>query len=60
MNGTDERATNLAKLQETVIDEAYTIPIVDNYQVFVTAPDVHGIETNAVGRPYFYDTWIGQ
>ncbi|MBB2957972.1 ABC-type transport system substrate-binding protein [Pseudoclavibacter helvolus] len=59
-NGTDERAANLAKLQETVLEEAYTVPIVDNYQVFVTSPEVHGIETNAVGRPYFYDTWIGQ
>ena len=59
-NGTDERAANLAKLQETVLEEAYTVPIVDNYQVFVTSLEVHGIETNAVGRPYFYDTWIGQ
>ncbi|GAA4777779.1 ABC transporter substrate-binding protein [Microbacterium gilvum] len=56
---TAERDEALRILQETTVSEAYTVPLVDNYQVYVTGEQVHGLTTNAVGRPYFYDTWKG-
>ena len=55
--GTPERDAAARTLQEETVREAYTIPLVDNYQVFVTSPEVHGLTTNAVGRPYFYEVW---
>ena len=55
--GTPERDAAARTLQEETVREAYTIPLVDNYQVFVTSPEVHGLATNAVGRPYFYEVW---
>ncbi|MFT4212245.1 MAG: ABC transporter substrate-binding protein [Microbacterium sp.] len=55
--GTQERADAAAAVQEAAIEDAYTVPLIDNYQVYVTSPDVHDVTTNAVGRPYFYDTW---
>jgi peptide/nickel transport system substrate-binding protein len=56
-DGTTERADAAAALQEATIAGAYTIPLVDNYQVLVTGPQVHDVVTNGVGRPYFYETW---
>jgi peptide/nickel transport system substrate-binding protein len=56
-NGTPERTEAAAALQKATIEGAYTIPLVDNYQVLVTSPAVHDVVTNGVGRPYFYGTW---
>lgn len=56
--GSPERLAALEELQHTTIEQAYTVPLVDNYQVFVSSDRVSGIETNAVGRPYFYDTSV--
>ncbi|MFT4233869.1 MAG: ABC transporter substrate-binding protein [Microbacterium sp.] len=55
--GSDERADAVQAVQEEAIEQAYTVPLIDNYQVYVTNADVHDVVTNAVGRPYFYDTW---
>lgn len=56
-NGTPERADAAKALQEATIAGAYTVPLVDNFQIFVTSAQVHDVVTNAIGRPYFYDTW---
>jgi peptide/nickel transport system substrate-binding protein len=55
--GTDERDTAARALQQETIQQAYTVPLVDNYQTYVTSPELHGLITNAVGRPYFYAAW---
>ncbi|MDQ1130536.1 ABC transporter substrate-binding protein [Microbacterium sp. SORGH_AS_0888] len=55
--GTPERAAAAEAVQRAVVSAAYTVPLVDNYQVYVASAKVHGIVTNAVGRPYFYDVW---
>ena len=53
----DERASILAELQEYVIDQAYALPIIDDTQLFVLQPHVHGFSWSAEARPYFYDVW---
>lgn len=55
--GTPERTEAAAKVQEWTVDSALMVPLVDNYQIFVTSPKVHDVATNGVGRPYFFDTW---
>jgi len=41
-----------------VIDQAYTIPFFEEPQAFATAPYVHDLQFEAVGRPSFYNVWL--
>ncbi|WP_168209161.1 ABC transporter substrate-binding protein [Agromyces intestinalis] len=53
----EQRAEILAELQEYVVDQAYALPIIDDTQVFVLQPHLHGFSWSAEARPYFYDVW---
>ncbi len=46
--------------QRYLLEQAYVIPIFEEPQVFAGAPYVHGIGFDAVARPSFYNTWLGQ
>ncbi len=46
-------------MQDYLVDQAYVIPIFEEPQVFGVAPYVQGVEFEAVGRPLFYDVWLG-
>ncbi len=54
----EKRLAIAGEIQNHVIDEAYTIPFFEEPQAFATAPYVHGLEFEAVGRPSFYNTWV--
>jgi len=56
-----DKAARLAKFQATLahlIDEAYVIPIFEEPQVYGGSPYIKGIGFEAVGRPFFYNTYI--
>lgn len=54
----EKRLAIAGDIQAYVVDQAYTIPFFEEPQAFATAPYVHGLEFEAVGRPSFYNTWI--
>ncbi|GAA5066241.1 ABC transporter substrate-binding protein [Nocardia callitridis] len=41
-----------------VIDNAYTVPLLEDTQIFAVAPRVRGMGNAANSVPWFYDTWI--
>ncbi|WP_421083025.1 TIGR04028 family ABC transporter substrate-binding protein [Rothia nasimurium] len=49
-----ERAEASAKIQQLLIDKAYTIPIFEEPQVFGLQPNISGFTTDPIGRPSFY------
>jgi len=56
-----DRAKRLAiagEIQGYVLDQAYIIPFFEEPQAFATAPYVHGLGFEAVGRPSFYNVWL--
>jgi peptide/nickel transport system substrate-binding protein len=54
----DKRLAIAGEVQNYVIDQAYTIPFFEEPQAFATAPYVHDLEFEAVGRPSFYNVWL--
>jgi len=54
----EERIALLRQALEHLIDAAYVIPIFEEPQVYGGAPHVKGIGFEAVGRPFFYNTYI--
>ncbi|MBI3224488.1 MAG: ABC transporter substrate-binding protein [Mycolicibacterium cosmeticum] len=59
--GATDPAQRLAILQQYnnyVIDNAYTIPLLEDTQIFAVAPRVQGFANAANSVPWFYDTWI--
>jgi peptide/nickel transport system substrate-binding protein len=40
-----------------VIDNAYTVPIINDSQVFAVQSYVHDFDWSAEARPLFYDAW---
>lgn len=53
-----DRQAAAADFQQRVIDEALVLPLFEEPQVFGFRRRVHGFETEPVGRPAFYSTWI--
>ncbi len=56
-----DRARRLAisgEIQTYVVDQVYTIPFFEEPQAFATAPYVHDLQFEAVGRPSFYNVWL--
>ena len=50
---------NIDALQQRYLAEnAYILPIFEEPQVFGLTSKVHGFETESVGRPSFYSTWL--
>lgn len=45
-------------VQNYLLDQAYTVPIFEEPQVFGGAPYVKDVAFEAVGRPSFYGTWL--
>ncbi|OZC53007.1 hypothetical protein CH289_12070 [Rhodococcus sp. RS1C4] len=54
------RETILREAQNRIIDNAYTIPLLADTQIFGVAPEVRGFRNAANSPPFFYDTWIEQ
>ncbi|MBW8723869.1 MAG: TIGR04028 family ABC transporter substrate-binding protein [Inquilinus limosus] len=55
-----KRLQIVAEVQAYLIDQAYAIPIFEEPQAYAGAPYVKGIAFEAVGRPYFYNTWLAE
>jgi peptide/nickel transport system substrate-binding protein len=53
----DTRKQILGELQDYVIDNAYTVPIINDSQVFAVQSYVHDFDWSAEARPLFYDAW---
>jgi peptide/nickel transport system substrate-binding protein len=49
----------LTEYNNYVIDNAYTIPLLEDTQIFAVAPRVHGFANAANSVPWFYDAYIG-
>lgn len=57
---TEDRHASAAQAQETIVDEAYDIPLVEQFQVFAFSSDVQDITLEASTRLDLYDTWLEQ
>ncbi len=55
---TDERQAASEASQRYLAENAYILPIFEEPQVFGLTSKVHGFETESVGRPSFYSTWL--
>lgn len=53
-----KRLAIAGEVQSYVLDQVYTIPFFEEPQAFATAPYVHDLQFEAVGRPSFYNVWI--
>lgn len=56
----EEREAAAADVQRFLIDNAYSIPLYELPQTYATAPSVHGLGWEPVGRVALYDTWLSQ
>ncbi|MEV0581857.1 TIGR04028 family ABC transporter substrate-binding protein [Nonomuraea sp. NPDC050310] len=52
-----KRAAKVGEIQRYVIEQAYAIPLFEEPQVYGGAPNVHGVDFEAVARPTFYSVW---
>jgi peptide/nickel transport system substrate-binding protein len=52
------RLTLLKQYNDYVIDNAYSIPLLEDTQIFAVAPQVQGFENAANSVPWFYNAWI--
>ena len=55
---TEERQAASEAAQKYLAENAYILPIFEEPQVFGLTSKVHGFETESVGRPSFYSTWL--
>ncbi|RBP63453.1 peptide/nickel transport system substrate-binding protein [Brevibacterium sanguinis] len=46
------------RFQDYLVEQAYVLPFFEEPQVFSFRRRVHGFETEPVGRPSFYSTWL--
>jgi len=54
----DKRIALLGQALEHLVDQAYVIPIFEEPQVYGGLPKTQGIGFEAVGRPFFYNTYL--
>jgi peptide/nickel transport system substrate-binding protein len=54
----EQRLKLLTQYNDYVIDNAYSIPLLEDTQIFAIAPRVRGFENAANSVPWFYDAWI--
>ncbi|WP_241032473.1 ABC transporter substrate-binding protein [Rhodococcus pseudokoreensis] len=52
-----KRIALIEEIQDHVIDNAYTIPLLLDTQIFAVAPHIHDFRNAANSVPWFYDTW---
>jgi peptide/nickel transport system substrate-binding protein len=55
---TPERQAASEAAQRHIAENAYFLPIFEEPQVFGLRADVQGFDTESVGRPSFYATWL--
>ena len=55
---TAERQAASEAAQKYLAENAYILPIFEEPQVFGLTAKVHGFDTESVGRPAFYSTWL--
>ena len=55
---TAERQAASEAAQKYLAENAYILPIFEEPQVFGLTAKVHGFDTESVGRPSFYSTWL--
>ncbi|GAA3650364.1 TIGR04028 family ABC transporter substrate-binding protein [Microbacterium marinilacus] len=55
---TEERQAASEAAQLHIAENAYFLPLFEEPQVFGLRADVQGFETESVGRPWFYATWL--
>ena len=53
-----QRLKLLQEYNNYVIDNAYSVPLLEDTQIFAVAPRVQGFANAANSVPWFYDTWI--
>lgn len=53
-----KRLELVGDVQAYIVDRAYTIPLLEEPQVFAGSPHVQGVAFESVGRPNFYSTWL--
>ncbi|MFE5700304.1 hypothetical protein [Rhodococcus koreensis] len=53
----DKGIALIGKIQDHVIDNAYTVPLLLGTQIFAVALNVHDFRNGANSTPCFYDTW---
>lgn len=56
----EERNEYVAEAQRYVIENAYSIPILEEPLVYGVAPYVEELAFEAVGRPSFYSVWLNK
>ncbi|MGJ3508481.1 TIGR04028 family ABC transporter substrate-binding protein [Enemella sp. A6] len=55
----DDRVAASRAVQRYLLEQYYVIPLFEEPQVFAVNPQVvHGFDTEAIGRPSFYNTWV--
>lgn len=57
---TDERTVASAAAQQYLAEQAYILPIFEEPQVYGLSGAVQGFQTESVGRPLFYSTWLNR
>ncbi|MBB5916103.1 peptide/nickel transport system substrate-binding protein [Nocardia transvalensis] len=57
-NDPRRRAELVREYTNYVIDNAYTIPLLEDTQIFAVAPRVRGFANAANSVPWFYNAWI--
>lgn len=55
-----DRAAAVKKVQEYVAQQAYVLPLFEEPQVFGMQRYVRDFQTEAVGRPWFYNVWLAK
>lgn len=53
-----KRLELVGDVQAYIVNQAYTIPLLEEPQVFAGSPHVQGVAFESVGRPNFYSTWL--
>lgn len=55
-----KRQEIMREATQYLLDQAYTIPLFEEPQVYGASAQLKGVNFEAVGRPTFYNTWIDQ
>jgi peptide/nickel transport system substrate-binding protein len=48
----------LSAVQDYILDKAYAIPVINDTQVYVAAPKLHGFDLNDGGLPEYHNAWL--
>ncbi len=51
-------SADLAAVQDYILDKAYVIPIMNDSQVYVAGPKLHGFDLTDGGLPEYHNAWL--